>query len=173
MKTLSGRGLRQQDWVTWLYPQLLEEFERLRAAGVKFSKRLIGVLAEDILNNSEDDMFNANTRNKRGVKIVEALRNASWVDQFCLKHRIVVRRQTGKLQLSSEKEVYISKSVAFENGILDENYIGNMDETHFVFNMDNGTTLGFTGDKIKYADVSSGIFKTRPGEKPTRRYNQK
>ena len=33
----------------------------------------------------------------------------------------------------------------------------NADETHFVFNMDNGRTLGLKGDcHVKYADVVSG-----------------
>ena len=33
----------------------------------------------------------------------------------------------------------------------------NLDETHFVVNLDNGKTLGFRGDTtVKYADVVSG-----------------
>ncbi|KAL3691779.1 hypothetical protein R1sor_005430 [Riccia sorocarpa] len=45
----------------------------------------------------------------------------------------------------------------FQSGILDENLQENVDETHFVINMDNGRTLGFRGDRnIKYADVVSG-----------------
>ena len=76
----------------------------------------------------------------------------SFVTQFCSKNSIVVRKQTGKVQLSKEKEIYIAKT-----GVLDENYVENMDETHFVFNMDSGKTLGFIGNKtVKYADVSSG-----------------
>ena len=33
----------------------------------------------------------------------------------------------------------------------------NVDETHFVVNLDNGCTLGFRGDTtVKYAEVVSG-----------------
>ena len=33
----------------------------------------------------------------------------------------------------------------------------NIDETHFVINLDNGRTLGFRGDTtVKYAEVVSG-----------------
>ena len=33
----------------------------------------------------------------------------------------------------------------------------NLDETHFVINMDNGRTLGFRGDStIRYVEVVSG-----------------
>jgi hypothetical protein len=43
------------------------------------------------------------------------------------------------------------------SGELDENLIENVDETHFIVNMDNGRTLGFKGDtNVKYADVVSG-----------------
>jgi hypothetical protein len=45
----------------------------------------------------------------------------------------------------------------FQTGIFDENLIENIDETHFVINMDNGRTLGFRGDTtVKYVDVVSG-----------------
>jgi hypothetical protein len=37
---------------------------------------------------------------------------------------------------------------------IDENHIENMDETHFVFNIDNGKTIGNSGDEVvKYAEV--------------------
>lgn len=45
----------------------------------------------------------------------------------------------------------------FESGVLDENRIANMDETHFIINMDNKKTLARRGDEnVKYADVVSG-----------------
>ena len=76
------------------------------------------------------------------------------------------RTQTGKLMVSPEKRDYIEKAVAFhmgelhrgfEFGELDEEVLCNLDETHFIFNCDNGRTLGFRGDSdVKYADVVSG-----------------
>jgi hypothetical protein len=45
----------------------------------------------------------------------------------------------------------------FQIGIFDENLIKNIDETHFVINMDNGRTLEFQENTtVKYADVVSG-----------------
>ena len=45
----------------------------------------------------------------------------------------------------------------FQSGALNENFVENVDETHFVVNMDNGKTLGFRGDNdVKYSDVVSG-----------------
>lgn len=40
---------------------------------------------------------------------------------------------------------------------MDENLTENVDETHFIINVDNGMTLDFRGDNdVKYADVVSG-----------------
>ncbi|KAL3678328.1 hypothetical protein R1sor_021284 [Riccia sorocarpa] len=45
----------------------------------------------------------------------------------------------------------------FHSGQLDEDMLENVDETHFIINMDNGYTLGFQGDQeVKYADLVSG-----------------
>ena len=149
----------------WIYPILIEEFERLRSAGVQFTKALIGTLASNIIEESTHECFNVNTLSKNKELIILRVKKNYFVDQFCLKNSIVIRKQTGKLQLSSEKEKYIEKTVAYHLGQvkrefdsgMDENYIENMDETHFVINVDSGTTLGFQGDKkVKYADVSSG-----------------
>ena len=66
---------------------------------------------------------------------------------------------------SPEKQFKIETQVAyhlgqmkkFNSGELNENLVENIDETHFVINMDNGRTLGFRGDEnVKYADVVSG-----------------
>ena len=45
----------------------------------------------------------------------------------------------------------------FQNGVFDKNLMENLDETHFMVNMDNGKALGFRGDtSVKYADVVAG-----------------
>ena len=45
----------------------------------------------------------------------------------------------------------------FDSGLFDENLMENIDETHFVVNMDNGRTLGFRGDtSTNYTKVVSG-----------------
>lgn len=76
------------------------------------------------------------------------------------------RRLCGKLMVSPVKQEMIEKEVAydfgvmktaFESGELDEDMMENVDETHFVVNMDNGRTLEFVGcGDVKHADVSSG-----------------
>ncbi|KAL3702045.1 hypothetical protein R1sor_020067 [Riccia sorocarpa] len=69
-------------------------------------------------------------------------------------------------QLGVRKKVLLKAAAAyhmgvlcrgFQSGELDENLQENIDETHFIVNMDNGKTVGFRGDEtVKYADVVSG-----------------
>ena len=69
-------------------------------------------------------------------------------------------------QLSLEKELQVEREVAthlgelrnmLTSGEVDENYLGNADETHFVINLDNGRTLGFAEEiEVKFGDVVSG-----------------
>ena len=56
--------------------------------------------------------------------------------------------------MSPENQLYIEKAVAFhlgelkkgfESGELDEDLVENADETHFLFNIDNGRTVGMRG----------------------------
>lgn len=45
----------------------------------------------------------------------------------------------------------------FYRGELDQDLVENLDEIHFVVNMENGLSVSFVGKKeVKYADVSSG-----------------
>ena len=45
----------------------------------------------------------------------------------------------------------------FESGVFYDNLMENVEETHFVVNLDNGHTLGFKGDTtVKYAKVVFG-----------------
>jgi len=57
--------------------------------------------------------------------------------------------------VSSIKQTYIQQTIAFHigelqqdfsQGKLNEDLVENIDETHFIMNMDNGRTLGFRGD---------------------------
>lgn len=65
-------------------------------------------------------------------------------------HNIIVRNQAENLLASPAKKAYIEKSVAFhlgtlkrafDPGLLNEDRVENADETHFIFNMDNGKKL--------------------------------
>ena len=81
-------------------------------------------------------------------------------------YNIVLLSQTGHLTCSPEKDIQIERNTVyhlrvlqrgFDSGLFDKNLMENIDETHFVVNMDNDKTLGCRGDMlIKYAEVVSG-----------------
>jgi hypothetical protein len=56
-KAAPGRGRKQEAWVSWLYGELEENFNRLRKTGVKFSPKLLLLLAKDIMQKSTDPVF--------------------------------------------------------------------------------------------------------------------
>lgn len=66
---------------------------------------------------------------------------ARWIQQFIMSNNLFIRVQTGKLSIRLEKQAYIEKSIsyylgslkrAFEISELQEDYVENADETHFV-----------------------------------------
>ena len=88
-----------------------------------------------------------------------------WVRSSAQRFNIVERCITGKRKLS---ELHVLKSnremayylgqvkQAYENR-LDQNNLENYDETHFVFDSEDGWVLYFMGTKrISYSDLSSG-----------------
>ena len=77
----------------------------------------------------------------------------------------MIRRKPGALSLSASQTAFIERNVLyhlgclqrlFESKLLNENSVENMDETHFIFNMNNGKTFGFCGStKVNYANTTS------------------
>lgn len=164
MKALPGRGRKRSQWVIALQDDMRVEFDRLRRLGVKFNYKTLEALARYLITHSDKSVYNANTE-ENDVRIVSKI-DKKWIQRFCDRFTIVSRRLTGKHCVSRSKQDQIEKEVAyhlgqlakgFREGLLDENNVENADETHFVINVDNGRTLGFSGEEdVKYADVVSG-----------------
>jgi hypothetical protein len=165
MKAALGRGAKRSEWVMWLYPQLLVAFDLFRKIGVKFSSKLLIELALSVLLDPTSIYITQSRDPKDNRLLIEKL-NPSWVQRFMDVHNIVLLSEHRKLSCSPGKELQIEMQATYHLGVLqrgfqtsifDENLIENIDETHFVVNVDNGRTLGFQGDTtIKYADVVSG-----------------
>lgn len=164
-KAAPGRGPKRAEWVEFLHFELLEEFERLKAARVQLDTRLLLTLAKKILHDSSHE-YNAEYADpKDGKKITEKL-TMKWAHTFMERFNIVHRAVSGKGAVSPAKREQIEREVAFHLGVLkrafddntlDENLVENIDETHFLINMSNGRTLGFAGDKdTRVMDVVSG-----------------
>eukprot|EP00171_Calliarthron_tuberculosum_P006701 IDg6701t1 len=80
-----------------------------------------------------------------------------WIYDFMMRFNIVIRKQSGSLVTSEMHQVYIAKQISyhlgqlkrgFDEGTLVDELVENLDETHFIFNMDYCRTLGFYGKKL-------------------------
>ena len=82
------------------------------------------------------------------------------------EYNIVAKRHCGSLLINPAKELQIEGKVAchlwkpsrgFGDRLLKEDMVENMDETHSVFNMDDGIALSVIGSgDVKYAYMSCG-----------------
>ena len=153
LKTFSGRGRKVAPWVAATHAEHLDEFDRLKKTGVKFSPQLLTLLARKIIENTPGE-FNRNYKDPFDGKLIIDKINNCWTQHFQEKHNIVLRRQTGKLLCSPEKQYEIKSQVLyhlgvlkkkFNSGELDENLAENMDETHFVNQYGQWMDSGFQG----------------------------
>ena len=113
-KASTGRGRKRSNWVVWLHSQLVEEFDRLREAGLKFSQAMLRHLALAILKESSGE-YVENYLEKDGKQIKDNI-TSRWEQTFMERHNIVARSQTGKLLVSPQKKVHIEKTVAHHLG---------------------------------------------------------
>ena len=82
LKAVAGRARRRTEWVTYLYVELLSEFMRLKAAGVKFSPTLIGQLARTVMNDAP--LYNSNFIDLFDDKPIVDKIKTRWVQQFMI-----------------------------------------------------------------------------------------
>jgi len=108
---------------------------------------------------SKNDVLNATG------KPADQVISRSWIQDFQQRFNIVARIRTGNKTLSQEQIAQSNKEMAYFLGNLKRRYDGgldpanveNYDETHFVFDMDDGRCLDFQGSKrVTYAELSSG-----------------
>ena len=115
-KAAPGRGPKRAEWVTWLYSELVQEFNRYRKAGVKFSPALLGQLAKDIVSESQHPVITSSFvwNNKR---IIDTINNR-WIQRCMEVNNIVGRAQTGKLMASPARTEHIEKEIAYHLGVV-------------------------------------------------------
>lgn len=165
-KTAHGRGRKRSIWVAELYTELCSEFDRMRKCSVKLNANLLLTIARSLVMQSNSDNYGPTHTDPRSGKLILDHLDKKWVERFMHANRIVSRVQTGKLSPCSQKIEMVEREVAYhlgclkrdlESGRLDENFMFNADETHFVVDLNDGRTLAMKGDtNVKFADVVSG-----------------
>ena len=148
-----------------MHAVLPEEFDRYSSAGVQISRSLLQYIAVSLLQENESP-FRAEELDPSSSRLIASHIIVKWIDSFLYRFNIVIKKQSGCLKRCISHTAFTEKHVSyqlgrlkalFEDGTLDENYVENMDETHFVFNMDNHYTLGIRGvDSVNNDDVVGG-----------------
>ena len=131
---------------------------------MQLSRRLIHNVALTLLQKKNFVYISSDVDPTSGRQIPEHL-TIKWVDSFFNRFNIVIRKQSGAFSRSPSHTAFMERKVLshlrclqrrFESKLLDENMVDNLDETHFIFNMDSHKRLGFCGsNKVKYADKFS------------------
>lgn len=116
-KALGSRSRKRAPWVSALHKELLSEFERVKAASVKTSPEVLRHIAISLIQRVEAESLLAPTFRVDGVKIAAKV-TTRWIQEFMESHNLVIRRQTGKLAVSPQKQIYIEKSIAYDMGQL-------------------------------------------------------
>ena len=164
-KEMSGRGRKKAAWVVALYSALRIEFDRMHALNFKLSPSFLACAAKYLIHNADRDSLFASSNLIDGKPVVSKI-TIRWVQTFMDVQGLLIRLQAVSIAFSPEKQLFIEKTVAFhlgklkrgfESSDLNEGLVENADETYFIFNMDNGRTVGFrVHEKVKYSDVLSG-----------------
>lgn len=137
---------------------MLDEADRLRTLHVKLTRRLQKDAALSYVVENPDNI-------EFPPQPAHILKSPYFMQDVCVLHKLVVRRQSGNKTLSPEWVDYSDQCIAehlgrlrnmFEDGV-DEKRIFNRDESHFVIDMDNERSFGFLGESsINYAELSNG-----------------
>ena len=160
MKCAPGRGRNRAPWVTWLYGELLDEFHRLRKSGIDISTKSLVDIAHRILIYSNSE-YNHLTVDPKDGRLIMSKISGRWVQAFMDSHNIVLQRN--RLTSTEEKQLQLERLTAHHLGVLSrgfssgefhEDFIENVDETHFVINR-YSMMLGFRSDK-EAAMISGG-----------------
>lgn len=163
VKALPGRGRKRQEWTNILHGAMKNEFERLRKLGVKFHGRFLQEMGLRLLMDPDVPLSISDVEQQTG-KYIEEVITVNWIQNFKSRFNIVSRARTSNTSLSAAKVQYYNKRMAYmlgnikrdyDNGMQEED-VENLDETHMVFDMDNGRVLDYSGSKrITYAEISS------------------
>lgn len=142
------------------------EFERLCSSGEKLNTNLLLMLAQKLIEESNPDEYGSKHTDPRSRKIATGNLDMKWVERFMHANHKVSRVRKGKATPSDKYVEMVEREVAYHLGTLkwdlefsavDEDYLFNADETHFVVDPNDGRTLAMKGDKdVSFADVVSG-----------------
>jgi len=112
IKTLSGRGRKRPFWKETLHHDLLDEFKRMRAAGIKADAEQLRIWALGMLDDNEFPIGRNDILDATGKPADEVI-SSSWVQDFQHRFNIVARLRTDNKTLSVEEVAQSNKEMAY------------------------------------------------------------
>lgn len=165
VKARRRSGRPRHAWVIYLHDRMFEEFFRLEALGVKMNTQIFVSFALRCIQDNNGP-FGVSSKDPTSDRLISSHITPHWVRSFFRRFEIVHRVHRGKKLISGPALVLYEKNVSaflgslkqrFETGELNENDVANMDESHFIFDMDDRRTLAVRGStSVNYVDVVSG-----------------
>lgn len=164
LKARVGRGPKRAPWKEAVHATLLEEFQRIRAAGVKVDAELLRIWCLGLLDDEEVAISRSDVEIATG-KSAEEIIDGIFIKAFLRRFNIVERVRTGNKKLSEAQIQRSNRQMAFHLGQMRDAYSNGLDQrdvenyyvTHFIYDMENGRVLDFKGTKrVTYSDMSSG-----------------
>ena len=156
VKAMSGRGRKRELWVQFVYEYVEKEFERICELGVKVTSCILMEITVHSLNDAEcpvgPEHIHPETR-----KLYKDLITYDFVYSFRLCSNIINRRKYGKNERSPEFTEWTERNIAdhlgklkrsFELGELKVDWVANIDETDFLYDLDDKNVLARRGENL-------------------------
>lgn len=100
LKSNQGRGRKRETCVEEVHIELRDEFDRMRKLGVRFNMHTLSLLAQIIIANNPNGVYGKGLVGPRTGKKQEEIITSGWIQTFRKLYRIVIRTQSGKLNLN-------------------------------------------------------------------------
>jgi len=163
VKALPGRGRKRKEWVQFVYEFVLEEFDRLCELKVKINKNILMQIALKSLQH-ETSPVDINAIDINSGKTYGQLVDKNFITILCDNNNIVRKKMSGNKSRSAAHKAWTDQLIAyhlgilargFDDGTIDENLVENMDETHFIYDLDDSIGLCRKGNDLSYHDIVS------------------
>lgn len=92
---------------------LVWEFARMCKLGMKLETYTLSLIDMDCILGSKNPSYNLDTCSSREGLIIFDLITRAWIQRFIPRHKIFMRRQTGKFQISTEAQERSNPRVAY------------------------------------------------------------
>ena len=162
---MTGRGRPLRPWVQYVRQFLVEESERLSQLGTKITSQVLIDFAHNALR-IEGSQYDENSICTTTNRPISDQIDSNFIERLCELSNLVRRFNSGNKKRSEAFTERTEKNIAFflgnisrefQSGALDENCVENVDEGHFLYDLDDRYCSAKRGSRdINYLGMVSG-----------------